>query len=467
MTRFPEGAEYRVVLSSVKAESREQAAAELVLLFPIDEVSARQVLSAAPIVLIEKLTAEQAKNVDSHLACLRRLGVGIEVTADMVANAKHMRLPVKPSIALLPGNMFMCPSCGERFVVERYDPAARAAGASAAPRMAEPVAEVPAVQAASASTPAGIAENVELREISPKTETASGAAGQVPQPPAQPASKPEAPVLGQWSLKHDEERSPKAPALKPASQPRVSPRPAASSQLRPAASPAGLQSKEAGPAVRPMPKPQPPQSAAPNPAAGASQLRPAAPKPAQPAAPTGAAPASAQPKPAAPAPAAPGPATLKPAQPAASAGAAPASAQPKPAAPAPAAPGPAMLKPAQPAASGATAPAPAQPKPADSKPIGEPEIRILDESGAAVKPAPAGSADAGTCRVAIIKKLKPKQKRPVAELIAKYQGVSIEEATKATSKAVIAVMRNGSKEQAESCVNELKALGVAAQVKER
>ena len=384
MTRFPEGAEYRVVLSSVKAESREQAAAELVLLFPIDEVSARQVLSAAPIVLIEKLTAEQAKNVDSHLACLRRLGVGIEVTANMVANAKHMRLPVKPSIALLPGNMFMCPSCGERFVVERYDRAARAAGASAGPRMAEPVAEVPAVQAASASTPAGIAENVELREITPKTETAYGAAGQVPQPPAQPASKPEAPAIGQWSLKHDDERSAKAPTMKPAPQPHVSPRPAASSQPRPAASPAGLQRKEAGPApARPMPKPQPPQSAAPNPAAGASQVRPAA------------------------------------------------------------------------------------PKPADSKPIGEPEIRILDESGAAGKPAPAVSAGESACRVTIIKKLKPKQKRPVAELIAKYQGVSIEEATKATSKAVIAVMRNASKEQAESCVNELKALGVAAQVKER
>ena len=402
MTRFPEGAEYRVVLSSVKAESREQAAAELVLLFPIDEVSARQVLSAAPVVLIEKLTAEQAKNVDSHLACLRRLGVGIEVTANMVANAKHMRLPVKPSIALLPGNMFMCPSCGERFVVERYDRAARAAGASAGPRMAEPVAEVPAVQAASASTPAGIAENVELREITPKTETAYGAAGQVPQPPAQPASKPEAPAIGQWSLKHDDERSAKAPTMKPAPQPHVSPRPAASSQPRPAASPAGLQRKEAGPApARPMPKPQPPQSAAPNPAAGASQVRPA------------------------------------------------------------------MVKPAQPAASGATAPAPAQPKPADSKPIGEPEIRILDESGAAGKPAPAVSAGESACRVTIIKKLKPKQKRPVAELIAKYQGVSIEEATKATSKAVIAVMRNASKEQAESCVNELKALGVAAQVKER
>jgi len=384
MTRFPEGAEYRVVLSSVKAESREQAAAELVLLFPIDEVSARQVLSAAPVVLIEKLTAEQAKNVDSHLACLRRLGVGIEVTANMVANAKHMRLPVKPSIALLPGNMFMCPSCGERFVVERYDRAARAAGASAGPRMAEPVAEVPAVQAASASTPAGIAENVELREITPKTETAYGAAGQVPQPPAQPASKPEAPAIGQWSLKHDDERSAKAPTMKPAPQPHVSPRPAASSQPRPAASPAGLQRKEAGPApARPMPKPQPPQSAAPNPAAGASQVRPAA------------------------------------------------------------------------------------PKPADSKPIGEPEIRILDESGAAGKPAPAVSAGESACRVTIIKKLKPKQKRPVAELIAKYQGVSIEEATKATSKAVIAVMRNASKEQAESCVNELKALGVAAQVKER
>ena len=55
MSEFAEGREYRVVLKSVPPQAAEAAAAELVLLFPIDRAPAAQIVQAAPIVLLDKL----------------------------------------------------------------------------------------------------------------------------------------------------------------------------------------------------------------------------------------------------------------------------------------------------------------------------------------------------------------------------------------------------------------------------
>jgi len=72
----------------------------------------------------------------------------------------------------------------------------------------------------------------------------------------------------------------------------------------------------------------------------------------------------------------------------------------------------------------------------------------------------------GNCRVSLIKKLKPTERKPVAALIAKYQGISFKEAQKAASKSVVTILRNATKEQAEECRKEFKSLGFNVQVME-
>jgi len=156
---------------------------------------------------------------------------------------------------------------------------------------------------------------------------------------------------------------------------------------------------------------------------------------------------------------------LEPAKPAAPPRAAQPAVRPKPVQPAgPAAPAaarppaqtPPTARPAQPA------PAVAPPKPAAPQ---DAEIGFQDE-----KPAPAAKKEetpGGSFRVSFMAKLKPAQKKPVAELIMKYGEVSASDALAALNRPIVTVLRNATEDQAEQCKKDFKALGITVQVIER
>jgi len=365
MNVFAEGQEYRVVLKSVPPQATEAATAELMLLFPMDRAPAAQIVQAAPIVLLDKLSATQAANVDSNLGCLRALGVDIAVTSE-AATFGRVNWPVMPDITKHAGNVFICPHCGQRLAVHPFGETA----ALPAPAVVQPVPATPI-------KPQGLPV---LQPITP--------------PSPQSAPQPAAPVQppGRWSLVPDD---------------------ADDDVLELVDEPA---KEEPQPALQPRPVLQPRQAVQPKP--------PVQPKPAvQPVRP------AVQPGPAAQA-------------------ARPAAVQPKPA-----------VQPAKPVVQPVQA-AP-QAKAAEPK---EQEIKILEDA----KPAASTkSVLQKGIRVSFVAKLKPVQKQPVAEVIARYQGIPIEEALQLTGKSVVTVMRSATKEQAEECRKELKALGIPVQLHER
>ena len=384
MNDFPEGQEYRLILKAIPAQATERVVSELTALLPLDKAPAGQIVQAAPIVLLDKLTAVQARNVESSLGCLRRLGVDIALTSE-ATTLKRLSWPVMPEIARHRGNVFVCPHCGERLIVQ----SAKAQQAAAqAVRPAEPAAAKPAPapaaprKEAAAPQPAGepkagfldlAADLAELEGQQPQQAEARESVLPPAAPPARPAAPSPAPAkgpIGSWSRSTDGDDDDELEFLQ---------------EIEPA--------KPAAPA----------------------------PKPAQPAAPVPpAAPASAAARPTAPQPP---PAPAKPAQPAAPASAA---------------------KPARPAA----------PQ--------EAGIRFQDE-----KPAPAAKnteTPAGTFRVSFMAKLKPAQRKPVAEIIAKYQEVSLTDALSAMNRPIVTVLRNATEEQTEQCRKDFKAFGITVQV---
>jgi len=61
-------------------------------------------------------------------------------------------------------------------------------------------------------------------------------------------------------------------------------------------------------------------------------------------------------------------------------------------------------------------------------------------------------------------KLKPAQRKPVAEIIAKYQEVSLTDALSAMNRPIVTVLRNATEEQVEQCRKDFKAFGITVQV---
>lgn len=317
MTDISDNQEYRLALKSVPAKAIDQVVEELVELFPLEPASARQIVQAVPIVLIDKLTAQQARNAESHLGFLRRLGAEAGITNDPLPGLKRMTLPVKPDIVRRPANVLICPTCGDRLVVQplRSSHAADPAQARAA-------------------APAGGPAVVESAANTPKTQKASE------QPPAapRPIQPPEPELLEETGiiiLDDEEDEDREAAAREPAAAP--------------------------GPEVDDEPH--------------FTILEEDEPFVAEPESDHGA------------------------------------------------------------------------------------EIVGLDEAETA--------SGGGTCRISVAKKLKPQQKKKLVELLAKYQGITLGEAAKATQKSFIIIARNATWEQAEECKSECKALGIPVKISER
>jgi hypothetical protein len=103
------------------------------------------------------MTQQQAAIARTHVVRLARLGAKLRLTAEPIGKLKTLTWKSVPQFVRRPGNLFVCPSCGERFLVQRWQhqpaqavaPAAAAAPAPAAapaepePVEAEPVAAEP------------------------------------------------------------------------------------------------------------------------------------------------------------------------------------------------------------------------------------------------------------------------------------------------------------------------------------
>lgn len=109
---------FRVIISGVDASQREKAAEELSRTLSMPRASAEKILSNPPIVLIDGLNPEQARNAESHLGNLRRLGVEVKVTDESVGKMPKCTWPSLPAVALIPQGLIVCPHCGEKFLLE-------------------------------------------------------------------------------------------------------------------------------------------------------------------------------------------------------------------------------------------------------------------------------------------------------------------------------------------------------------
>jgi len=164
MAEGAQGGDFKLVLDAVDDARREEAVAELAEVFFLDAHTAAEAVRNAPIVLIAGMTQEQAANLRTHVLRLARLGARLRLTAEPVGRLKQLRWQALPPVVRRPANIFVCPNCGERFVVQRWT-APAAPQPAAAPRQAAP--EAPAAEAAAeaeAQEAAPVAEAVPLAE---------------------------------------------------------------------------------------------------------------------------------------------------------------------------------------------------------------------------------------------------------------------------------------------------------------
>ncbi|MFW6158464.1 MAG: hypothetical protein ACOC8E_03815 [Planctomycetota bacterium] len=134
--------EFRFVLRSVQPDSLRAVAIELTKLFPLDLPNAVNIARNTPLILLERLTPEQARSVGSYAVRLRALGAHVELTSEPVGKLQVLRWPLLPDVAKRPGTHLICPSCGARLQFSVLEPAqATALGAEAGEEEQAPAAE--------------------------------------------------------------------------------------------------------------------------------------------------------------------------------------------------------------------------------------------------------------------------------------------------------------------------------------
>lgn len=179
------GADFKLVLDAVDPARHDEIVAELAEVLFVDRRTAGEAVRNAPIVLIAGMNQQQAANLRTHVLRLAKLGARLRLTAEPVGRLKQIRWQALPPAVRRPANVFVCPTCGERFVVERWTPRPvveappRAAAPTPAPEP-QPVAEPPQTTAQEpAAEPAPAAEplpaepaEAEVAEAVPVAEAA-------------------------------------------------------------------------------------------------------------------------------------------------------------------------------------------------------------------------------------------------------------------------------------------------------
>lgn len=156
-----------VVLRSVPEDKLDDIIAELMVLFNAEEAHARQIALHAPITLLSRVSEQQAGNARSHMLRLEKLDAVIEITSQPSAGTRSLTWPILPYIATQPANIFICPSCGDRFSVQPFtaEPSATTRPAPLTRPEAEQV-EAKAVEIEPvAAEPVETAEVVEAAEV--------------------------------------------------------------------------------------------------------------------------------------------------------------------------------------------------------------------------------------------------------------------------------------------------------------
>lgn len=293
------GADFKLVLHGVGAEQRSAIIAELMAVFQIDQATAASATENVPIVLVGGMTQPQALCLRTHIARLVKLGADLKLTSEQVGKVKQLRWQAPPAATRVPANLFVCPSCGERFVVQRWQAAAAAPAApvpaaapapGAAPLEAEPLEAEPVDEA----LPAEEIDFAEELAALPAEEPAAEAPAEVAEAEAIAESEPleaeaideEEDLLGAFAEEAEgPEPEPVAPEPppQPAQPPPPSvpkptvprPAPAAPPLLKPIAAPPQEPPSPPQPAAAPKPPPQPaPQPKPPAPAPPSAQPEP-------------------------------------------------------------------------------------------------------------------------------------------------------------------------------------------------
>ena len=109
----PSDTSYYVILKSVPPDHLDDVTTELMTLFNLERTKAAEFASHSPIILISRLTRRQVSNVQTHTPPLLKLGVEIEVVTEAPRGVAALSWPQLPYIATHPGNVFVCPGCGE------------------------------------------------------------------------------------------------------------------------------------------------------------------------------------------------------------------------------------------------------------------------------------------------------------------------------------------------------------------
>ena len=146
MSQSESKTDFKLILNGVRSDALTDVAQELTTLFPLDKPTAMNIVKNAPIILLDKLTPLQARNVGTYATRLKALGADILITGQPVGKLQALRWPLLPDITKRSGNHVICPNCGARLQIQVH------AGPEASDSPAQPAAFPPS-QAAAQSMP--------------------------------------------------------------------------------------------------------------------------------------------------------------------------------------------------------------------------------------------------------------------------------------------------------------------------
>lgn len=181
MTEAPEAkSEFKLILNGVQPDLMPAVAHELTILFPLDLPTATNIAQNTPVILLDKLSPQQARNVGSYTIRLKALGADVQLTSQPVGKLQVLRWPVMPDIARRPATHIICPNCGSRLQVQLHTPVSQA----------QPAPSEPAPNLAPTSAPAPPVP--QPAPVVPRPQPAPSAAAPVATPSAIPSTPPAA-----------------------------------------------------------------------------------------------------------------------------------------------------------------------------------------------------------------------------------------------------------------------------------